>query len=112
MGCVQIKLVGRRRILSSVVVAPEHQGQGIGTAMIRALLSQEGDWVMLMCLRRLASYYSTFGFRQVSAMQAPSGLYWRLALLNLLGFLASPRVTVIIMLRPPRSQPMPGLTVV
>ncbi len=104
LGCAQIKSVSRQRVLGSVVVAPAYRRQGIGTALIRALLAPESGPVMLMCVRELAPYYAAFGFQPVSSRQAPFGVYWRWAVLNALALPGAHHLTVMVMWRPAPGQ--------
>jgi len=53
------------RELASLAVIPARQGQGIGSALVRALLVRERGDVFLMCRDALESYYARFGFRRV-----------------------------------------------
>ncbi len=51
--------------LASIAVIPGRQGQGIGSEIIRALLSQESAPLYLMCRDGLETYYARFGFRRL-----------------------------------------------
>jgi N-acetylglutamate synthase-like GNAT family acetyltransferase len=59
------------RELASLAVLPECQGQGIGGALIEALLARESGAVYLMCMDRLEPYYQRFGFRRLGRAELP-----------------------------------------
>jgi amino-acid N-acetyltransferase len=60
------------RELASLAVVPERQAQGIGGALIRALLARESGAVYLMCMERLEPFYRRFGFRRLGRAELPS----------------------------------------
>ena len=62
------------RELSSLVVAPERQAQGIGSQVVEALLARETKPTYLFCRDRLASFYERFGFQLVERRQLPRAL--------------------------------------
>jgi len=62
------------RELSSLVVAPDHRGQGIGSQVVEALLARETKPTYLFCRDRLASFYERFGFQLVERRQLPRAL--------------------------------------
>ncbi len=72
---------GAVRELASLVVAPGRQGEGIGAALVRALMAREQGIVYLFCQDSLEGYYARFGF----AVTARSGLPGKLRLWHLLG---------------------------
>jgi N-acetylglutamate synthase-like GNAT family acetyltransferase len=72
--------------LASLVVAEDHRGQGVGSALVRALLERHTanhgeEHVYLFCLAQLGAYYGRLGFRIVSRQTLP----WPLAVMHLLG---------------------------
>ncbi len=54
------------RELASIAVIPERQRQGVGSEIIRTLLSQEEGLLYLMCREDAASFYARFGFSRVA----------------------------------------------
>ncbi len=66
VGMGQVKSHGDgSRELASIAVVPARQDQGIGSAIIQALLSREPGVVLhLSCRRELEGYYERFGFRR------------------------------------------------
>jgi N-acetylglutamate synthase-like GNAT family acetyltransferase len=72
IGVAQIKPHGDgSRELASLAVIPEEQGQGIGAALIAALLAGERGALHLMCAGHLEGYYARFGFRRIGAAEMP-----------------------------------------
>jgi N-acetylglutamate synthase-like GNAT family acetyltransferase len=71
--------------LASIAVVPGRQGEGIGSAIIKALLAREPDGVLyLTCRNTLQSYYERFDFRAIEPGDYP-GYYRRLLpLVNLI----------------------------
>jgi N-acetylglutamate synthase-like GNAT family acetyltransferase len=68
IACGQVKPHrGGWRELASIVVRPEWQGRGIGSAMISALLAEEEPPLWLFCRRELTGLYERFGFEVVSS---------------------------------------------
>jgi N-acetylglutamate synthase-like GNAT family acetyltransferase len=65
VGVGQVKAHGNgSRELASIAVVPQRQGQGIGSAVIKALLAREPGVVLyLTCRHELEGYYTRFGFR-------------------------------------------------
>ena len=73
VGMGQVKSHGDgSRELASIAVAPSRQGQGIGSAIITALLAREADTVLhLSCRRELEGYYERFGFKRLEPASYP-----------------------------------------
>lgn len=72
--------------LASLVVAKAYRHQGVGGAIVRALVDQHfadepNEPLYLFCLSTLESYYRQFGFRRLERVQLP----WSLWLMHLLG---------------------------
>jgi N-acetylglutamate synthase-like GNAT family acetyltransferase len=59
------------RELASLAVIPERQKQGVGAAIVRALLAGENGALHLMCLDQLEPYYARFGFRRLAPDEMP-----------------------------------------
>lgn len=60
------------RELASIAVRPGYQGQGIGSALCRALIERENGLLYLMCRGGLESYYIRFGFRKIGPGEMPA----------------------------------------
>jgi N-acetylglutamate synthase-like GNAT family acetyltransferase len=72
------------RELSSLVVTPEHQGQGIGSQIVWALLARESEPTYLFCREALTRFYARFGFYVAEQQRLPRGLARMLRLGNLM----------------------------
>jgi amino-acid N-acetyltransferase len=59
------------RELASIAVVPEWQGQGVGGALVWALLARESGPLYLMCNAHRESYYQRFGFRRIDRRAMP-----------------------------------------
>ena len=73
VGMGQVKSHGDgSRELASIAVVPARQDQGIGGAIIQALLSHEPGVVLhLSCRRELEGYYERFGFKRLEPAAYP-----------------------------------------
>ena len=73
VGMGQVKSHGDgSRELASIAVVPARQDQGIGSAIIQALLAREPGVVLhLSCRRELEGYYERFGFRRLDPGELP-----------------------------------------
>jgi amino-acid N-acetyltransferase len=85
------------RELASIAVVPEWQGQGVGGALVRALMARETGPLYLMCNAHRESYYQRFGFRRlgIAAMPAYFRRIGRMA--PLIRLLTLNRVGVVVM---------------
>jgi GNAT superfamily N-acetyltransferase len=62
--------------LAALAVAPEAQGKGVGTALLRAGLDRcdaTGEATYLECLEHLEPYYQRFGFTRTHWVELPAG---------------------------------------
>jgi amino-acid N-acetyltransferase len=59
------------RELASLAVIRERRAQGVGGALVRALLAREPGPVHLMCMDWLEPYYQRFGFRRLGRAELP-----------------------------------------
>jgi amino-acid N-acetyltransferase len=72
LGCGQIKPhADGTRELASIAVQPEYQHQGIGKALINALLAGLPLPIYLTCRASLGDYYRPFGFCVVQPAEMP-----------------------------------------
>jgi amino-acid N-acetyltransferase len=75
VGVGQVKRHGDgSRELASLAVVPERQAQGIGGALVHALLAREPGPIHLMCMDRMEPYYQRFGFRRLERTELPPSL--------------------------------------
>jgi amino-acid N-acetyltransferase len=52
--------------LASLVVDTQHQGHGLGGAVVRSLMAQHAPPLYLMCRSTLVMYYTRFGFEELT----------------------------------------------
>lgn len=72
LGCGQLKPHGQGIYeLASIAVYPEHQGKGIGRAIIEHLLEDSPRPLYLMCESSNGSLYEKFGFRAIRYEEMP-----------------------------------------
>lgn len=57
--------------LASLVVAADRRGEGIGQALVRALVARHQGPLYLFCLAALANFYAALGFQRVARRQLP-----------------------------------------
>jgi len=72
IGCGQLKPHGRDVLeLASIAVYPEHQGKGIGSAIIKHLLKDSPRPLYLMCESANGPLYEKFGFQAIPYEEMP-----------------------------------------
>jgi N-acetylglutamate synthase-like GNAT family acetyltransferase len=72
IGCGQLKPHGNDILeLASLAVYPEHQGQGVGRALIEYLLKDSPRPLYLMCESSVGPLYEKFGFREIPYEEMP-----------------------------------------
>jgi N-acetylglutamate synthase-like GNAT family acetyltransferase len=72
IGCGQIKPHGHDVLeLASIAVYPEHQGKGIGSAIIEHLLKESPRPLYLMCESSNGPLYEKFGFQAIPYEEMP-----------------------------------------
>jgi N-acetylglutamate synthase-like GNAT family acetyltransferase len=57
--------------LASLVVAADRRGEGIGQALVRALVISHQGPLYLFCLAELEGFYAQFGFQRVERSHLP-----------------------------------------
>ena len=73
IGVVQVKPhYDGSRELASLAVIPERRGQGVGRALVEAILAGQAGPVYLTCADRLVGYYARFGFRSLEPAEMPA----------------------------------------
>jgi len=90
------------RELASLAVVPEQQGQGVGAALVGALLARERGPLDLMCTDQMEGYYARFGFRRLDGQELPP--YFRritriVRVVDLIARLGGRRVQMVVMRR-------------
>lgn len=72
LGCGQIKPHGHSVLeLASIAVSPEHQGKGVGRAIIEHILQDSPRPLYLMCESANGPFYEKFGFREIHYSEMP-----------------------------------------
>lgn len=72
IGCGQLKPHGKDIFeLASLAVYPEHQGKGVGHALIEHLLKNSPRPLYLMCESSVGPLYQRFGFREIPYADMP-----------------------------------------
>lgn len=72
VGCGQIKPHSDgTKELASIAVEPEYQARGVGSMVMNALLEREPGTLYLVCLRRNATFYQRFSFRELAFEEFP-----------------------------------------
>ena len=85
------------REVASIAVVPEWQGHGVGSALIRALLSRETGPLHLMCNVDREHYYERFGFRRLERSAMPPYFRRFAFLAPVIGLLSFNRMRLIVM---------------
>ena len=75
----------KSRELASLVVLGDYQNQGIGSAIVRDLLSYETGPIFIFCLDELAGFYERFGFSIVVRNEIPGTMARLLLMGNVMG---------------------------
>ena len=95
------------RELASIAVVPERRGQGIGRAIIEALLAREPSAVLhLTCRRELEGFYERFGFVRLRPADYPP---YFARLMPIVNFIVRFSGTQILVMRRESPPPTPGL---
>ena len=72
IGCGQLRPHGQDILeLASLAVYPEHQGRGVGRAIVEQLLKDSPRPLYLMCESSVGPLYEKFGFRGISYEEMP-----------------------------------------
>lgn len=81
IGIGQVKPYPGARELGSLVVLNRNRQQGVGAAIINALIAREsGGTLLLFCLQFREPYYRKFGFRRVGLRDLPRSMKFKYAL--------------------------------
>jgi len=92
------------RELASLAVVPDRQGQGIGSALVLALIGRHEDTVLyLTCRSQLQAYYERFGFRRLQRAEFPPYFARFIPMFNAIGRLY--RMQIVVMRREPDRNP-------
>ncbi len=87
--------------LASLVVVAHRRTEGIGRALVRALVAQHQGALYLFCLAELENFYARLGFQPVAQRQLPLLLAFLHGVGNGLGqlprFIGQSRLQIIVM---------------
>ena len=96
VGIGQVKTHGDgSRELASIAVIPAHQSEGIGSAVIKALLVRESGIVYLTCRRELQGYYERFAFRRLEPAEFPPYFKRLIPVINVVARLFKTQILVM-----------------
>jgi amino-acid N-acetyltransferase len=98
IGIAQIKPYHSGRELGSLVVVPDRRQNGVGGALIRALIARERGPLLLFCLAFREPYYARFGFKRCGLRDLPGEFKLKYAVGTVFTRLAGRRL--IVMKRP------------
>jgi len=74
VACGQLRSFSEAQELSSLVVLPAWQNQGLGSYLVKHLIQQASQPLYLECASWLEEFYTRFGFVSVSWREVPSPL--------------------------------------
>ena len=96
VACGQLRNFAGAQELGSLVVAKDWRDRGLGTYLAKFLIQQATQPLYLECLgKRLASFYTRFGFREVSVQELPQSLKFKFGLSQLAKTLFRIPVTIM-----------------
>jgi len=109
VGVGQIKEHGDgTRELASMAILPDYQNQGIGSEIIRQLITPEVGTLYLMCPNFRESFYNRFDFQTITGSEIPGSLRgwvklgrWLTSIMTLFG---SEDFTILAMKREPQEE--------
>ena len=83
-ACGQLRNFAGAQELGSLVVAKDWRDRGLGSYLTKYLIQQATEPLYLECLgKRLASFYTRFGFVEVSRQELPQSLKFKFGLSQL-----------------------------
>ncbi len=83
-ACGQLRNFAGAQELGSLVVAKDWRDRGLGSYLTKYLIAQATEPLYLECLgKRLASFYTRFGFAEVSVQELPQSLKFKFGLSQL-----------------------------
>ena len=74
VGAIALEVVSRRGLLRSAVVAPSHQGKGVGTSLVASLVARAhelGLRDLYLVTEDASEFFSRFGFSAVERTTVP-----------------------------------------
>ncbi|AFY87848.1 MAG: hypothetical protein CLLPBCKN_004791 [Chroococcidiopsis cubana SAG 39.79] len=95
VACGQLRAFAGAQELGSLVVASNWRGKGLGSYLVEYLIEQATQPLYLECLgRKLAEFYTRFGFVAVTWKELPRSLKFKFALSDLAAKIGVP-VTIM-----------------
>ncbi len=95
-ACGQLRNFTGAQELGSLVVAKNWRDRGLGSYLTKYLIQQATEPLYLECLgKRLASFYTRFGFVEVSVQALPQSLKFKFGLSQLAKILFRIPVTIM-----------------
>ncbi|NQE37379.1 GNAT family N-acetyltransferase [Microcoleus asticus] len=95
-ACGQLRNFAGAQELGSLVVAKDWRDRGLGSYLTKYLIQQATEPLYLECLgKRLASFYTRFGFVEVSRQELPQSLKFKFGLSQLAKTLFKIPVTIM-----------------
>ncbi len=98
IGIGQVKPYPSGRELGSLAVVSDRRQNGVGGAIIQALIEREHGPLLLFCLAFREPYYAKFGFQRCGLRDLPGEFKWKYALGTVFTRLVGRRL--IVMRRP------------
>jgi amino-acid N-acetyltransferase len=96
VACGQLRNFAGAQELGSLVVAKDWRDRGLGSYLTKYLIQQATEPLYLECLgKRLASFYTRFGFIEVSVQKLPQSLKFKFGLSQLAKTLFRIPVTIM-----------------
>lgn len=96
VACGQLRNFTGAQELGSLVVAKDWRDRGLGSYLTKYLIQQATEPLYLECLgKRLASFYTRFGFVEVSVQELPQSLKFKFGLSQLAKTLFRVPVTIM-----------------
>ncbi len=96
VACGQLRNFAGAQELGSLVVAKDWRDRGLGTYLAKYLIQQATEPLYLECLgKRLASFYTRFGFREAAWQEVPQSLKFKFGLSQLAKTLFRIPVTIM-----------------
>ncbi len=95
-ACGQLRNFAGAQELGSLVVAKDWRDRGLGSYLTKYLIQQATEPLYLECLgKRLASFYTRFGFVEVSVQELPQSLKFKFGLSQLAKTLFKIPITIM-----------------
>ncbi len=96
VACGQLRHFAGAQELGSLVVMKDWRDRGLGSYLTKYLIQQATEPLYLECLgKRLASFYTRFGFTEVSVQELPQSLKFKFGLSQLAKTLFRIPVTIM-----------------